>query len=134
MTAPAFTERSGEACARCDTDMVITYDAPRRPRKRCPKCDGVSKKAAPNPDMVLVPVQLVPLATVASALPAIEPWQPRCQLCAHGVETTERFCLRCVPKGAIGARAYHPKPSHNPRCRKVFIPNGPRALFCEACR
>lgn len=92
MTAPDFTglEFAGEDCAGCDTPMVITYDALRRPRKRCPKCDGVSRKAPRHPDTVLRPVVLGTLV-----LPPIEEGQLRCQRCAYGVEGTARFCTDC---------------------------------------
>src|SRR5712664_2423357 len=99
MTAGALEllrELTGEACAGCDGPMVVTLDALQRPRKRCPKCDGVSRKRVPHPDTVLVPVQLVKLSAVASALPPIETGQLRCQYCARGVDGNVRFCAACV--------------------------------------
>lgn len=127
-------ELAGEDCARCDTPMVITYDALRRPRKRCPKCDGVSRRAPPNADTVLVPVIL------GTALPPIELGQLRCQGCGRGIDRRERFCASCrakaaaTPRGTNQQRTYTPKPCFEPSCRKMFTPTGPRSLYCPECQ
>lgn len=85
---------AGEDCAGCDTPMVITRDAIGRPRKRCPKCDGVSHNRR-HPDEVLLPQGLV---RAMPTLPPVLPGQLRCQRCAHGVEGRARFCADCHGK------------------------------------
>jgi hypothetical protein len=131
-------ELAGETCAGCDSQMVITYDALRRPRKRCPKCDGLSKPRAPHPDTVLVPVALKPLA-MAAGLPPVEPGQLRCQRCARGVDGDVRFCeertalrsmrpcLRChVP--FLGTRRWQK------RCdRCLAAAAAPTVTVCTGC-
>jgi hypothetical protein len=134
VTAPDLTqlELAGETCARCDADMVITYDALRRPRKRCPRCDGVSRKAPPNADTVLLPMVLG-----AIVLPPIRPGQLRCQECACGVDPNRRFCPRCTRahmREAAKRVQYKPKHCKNLSCGRLFTPTGARAEYCGECR
>jgi hypothetical protein len=117
-------------CAGCDGQMVVTKDAIGRERRRCPKCTGVATVRR-HPDEVLIPQGLVR----ASLLPPISAGQLRCQLCARGVDPTERFCTPCQQGRRSYARThsvYAAKPCH--RCTTLFQPTGPRSLFCEACR
>lgn len=105
MSAPVFARQEiDEACARCDGRMVITLDAIGRPRKRCPRCDGVSHNRR-HPDEVLIPQGLVRV----TPLPAIEPGQLRCQVCAVGINPALRFCDPCRIKRerAVGRACYH---------------------------
>jgi hypothetical protein len=89
---------AGESCARCDGDMVLTPDAIGRLRKRCPRCDGVSRKRVRHPDDPMLPQALVRVQAPAT-LPAIGPGQLRCQRCARGVPVNRRFCDACRPTG-----------------------------------
>lgn len=126
---PTFTRVTDSLdCARCDGRMVITRDALGRERRRCPRCDGVSRVRV-HPDEVLLPQGLVR----AQALPSVLPGQLRCQRCARGVDPSERFCVTCKPgRGhSISARVYQPKPCV--RCGEMFQPSGPRALYCTVC-
>jgi hypothetical protein len=43
-------------------------------------------------------------------------------------------CSVCRPKGTNTKRAYRPKMCRRGDCGTVFVPTGPRALFCEAHR
>lgn len=126
MTATAYRivpQPAGERCARCaDTELVLTPDAVGRLRKRCPKCDGVSLKRVRHPDELMMPQALVQV-NERPALPAIAPGQLRCQVCAHGVEGSARFCAtcssdrqrpECVPalRTCLGCGATSPRPRH----------------------
>lgn len=130
MTAPALLfAAASEICARCDGAMVVTEDAIGRKRHRCPRCDGVAEPRPRHPDDARKPQALVP---IASPLPPIGPGQLRCQLCACGVPITERFCESCAPRRGAG-RHYEPKLCTEPSCGRVFIPSGPRSLYCGTC-
>lgn len=124
---------AGEDCARCHGPMVITQDAVGRDRKRCPKCDGISRNRV-HPDEVLMPQGLV-RKMGGGTLPTVAPGQLRCQRCAHGVEGDRRFCEACQRAHRSEARrgaTYAPKPCAT--CGATFQPTGPRARYCEACR
>jgi hypothetical protein len=113
-------------CARCDGDMVITHDAIGRPRRRCPRCDGVAKRTPPHPDDVFMPQGLVR----ANGLPAIAPGQVRFQRCAHGITASARFCVECV-----NTRLTAEKTRPCPKCgRPTVIRRGRPPKDCEACR
>jgi hypothetical protein len=119
-------------CARCDDgvtrSLVISHDAIGRERLRCPHCDGVAKPRPAHPDDVRLPQGLV----TAQMLPPLAHGQLRCQLCAKGVPFTARFCDECVPRTPSGYR-FEPKLCLEPTCRRVFVPSGSRALYCEEC-
>lgn len=131
-------------CAGCDGEMVITPDAIGRPRKRCPKCQGVAE-VRHHPDDVLTPITVVSLAKLtAAALPPVEPGQLRCQRCAKGVEGDARFHPECQRAQRAEAKerasqkisearrrtVYKMKPCKWPGCQVVFKPSGPAAKYC----
>lgn len=89
-------------CARCDGSMVITRDAIGRERQRCPHCDGVSSVRV-HPDDAQLPQGLVRANVVE--LPRIEPGQLRCQVCARGLSTNDRFHLECRGAGLLLVQA-----------------------------
>ena len=120
----AGAEVLAERCADCDTRLVITYDALQRPRKRCPKCQGVSH-VKPHPDEVLVPVTLQRLT--ASALPPVAPGQLRCQVCAKGLEGRGRFHPECQ------AARQRERRRRRCACGAMFVPRG-GAKQCADCR
>lgn len=110
---------AGEQCAGCDGPMVITHDAIGRPRKRCPKCDGISHNRR-HPDEVLLPQGLV---RAHARLPEIAAGQLRCQRCARGVEGRARFCSDC-----------HGKTKRKLcRCGATFVPTRRRQFRCDGC-
>lgn len=124
MTAPAIFADS-MICARCDGPMVITQDALGRPRKRCPRCDGVSRVRR-HPDEVRVPITLGKLT--ADALPPVAPGQLRCQRCAKGVDGNVRFHPECMAAYQLA------KKQRRCSCGALFVrPQGSRADACPAC-
>lgn len=127
--APELRPRSTIAdsliCARCDGQMVISYDALQRPRKRCPKCDGVARARPVHPDQVLVPVTLAKLTP--DALPHVEAGQLRCQRCAKGVEGKARFHPECLAAISLERR------QRRCACGAVFVPTA-GAKRCATCR
>lgn len=129
-----------EVLCVCGLAMVATKDAIGRVRHRCPACDGVAAPRRGSPDdIALMPQGLVALQNM---LPAITPGQLRCQGCAKGVEGQARFCARCgkartvrpPARGTNQQRRYNPKPCAKIGCETLFLPSGPRALFCEEHR
>lgn len=127
--APELLPRTSIAdsliCAGCDGQMVITYDALQRPRKRCPNCDGIAAPKPPHPDQVLVPVTLASLTAIA--LPPVEPRQLRCQRCAKGVEGHARFHTECARARTIEAR------QRRCACGAMYVAVG-GAKACPVCR
>jgi DNA-directed RNA polymerase subunit RPC12/RpoP len=89
-------------CARCDGPITITKDAIGRERIRCPKCDGVSR-IRPHVDDVQLPQGLVRANVVE--LPPLEPGQLRCQVCAGGLNTNDRFHPECRGAGLLLVQA-----------------------------
>ncbi len=138
--APELRPRTSIAdstvCARCDSQMVVTRDAIGRERRRCPKCDGVSR-IKPHPDEVLIPQGLVR----AHQLPPVAPGQLRCQRCARGVEGQARFCPSCLGGIAQEDRAAAQKRKVDVQLCSGYNRIGPRAphkprivAHCEHCR
>jgi len=166
-------------CAGCSGPMQITKDACGNERLRCPVCQGVARPHR-HPDDAMLPQGLVRADSVRVVrqivrlpapppervveLPAIQPGQLRCQVCAHGVDGDARFCAdcqqvkdrarkrearsarrapltrRCLGCGRISTRAGGPKTTQ--RCR-ACQPTGPlislvarvyRPKPCRGCR